>query len=147
MDGSIAYCDAGNVRMGPCKWQCGGCNFDPAFALRVGCTSISDVGSCPPGWERAVCRCTDLCPQLRVPSAPPSLMLLDGGALEVARPLQGYASSHGMRRLAVISVAAGAGMLRVALDAASAGDELVLANGTFMGSGWALWTRQITRCS
>ena len=39
------------------------------------------------------------------------------------------------RRLAVINVQPGAGTLQAALNAASAGDELILANGTYTGSG------------
>ena len=39
------------------------------------------------------------------------------------------------RRLAVINVHPGAGSLQAALNAASAGDELVLADGTYTGSG------------
>ena len=39
------------------------------------------------------------------------------------------------RRLAVINVQPGAGTLQAALNAVSAGDELVLADGTYTGSG------------
>ena len=39
------------------------------------------------------------------------------------------------RRLAVVYVSPGAGTLQAAFDAAAAGDELVLAGGTYTGSG------------
>ena len=42
--------------------------------------------------------------------------------------------SHVTRRLAVINVQPGAGTLQAALNAASAGDELVLADGTYTSS-------------
>ena len=40
-----------------------------------------------------------------------------------------------VRRLATMTVLPGAGTLQAALDAASAGDILELADGTYMGSG------------
>ena len=44
-------------------------------------------------------------------------------------------SSHVTRRLTVIIVQPGAGTLQAALDGVSAGDELVLADGVYTGSG------------
>ena len=44
-------------------------------------------------------------------------------------------SSRVTRRLAVINVQPGAGTLQTALNGASAGDELVLADGSYTGSG------------
>ena len=44
-------------------------------------------------------------------------------------------SSRVTRRLAVINVQPGAGTLQTALSGASAGDELVLADGSYTGSG------------
>ena len=67
-------------------------------------------------------------PPVRAP--PPSGKLSDlGKALVVAD------SMHVARRLATINVSPGAGTLQTALDAASAGDTLVLADGTYTGSG------------
>ena len=43
-------------------------------------------------------------------------------------------SSPVTRRLAVVSVSPGVGTLQAAVNAASAGDELVLADGTYTGA-------------
>ena len=50
-------------------------------------------------------------------------------------PLMVPSSSHVTRRLTVIIVQPGAGTLQAALDGVSAGDELVLADGVYTGSG------------
>lgn len=131
--GASACCDARNVSIGPCEWQCGGCNFHADFARKVGCAVTSSTGSCRRGWERAVCSCTNPCPEQPLPPAPP--LMLSESLLDVVRPWRGNASSHVARRMSGTSVAAGAGTLQAALNAASDGDELVLADGKYTGSG------------
>ena len=72
--GGSACCSSGNVSIGPCEWKCGvGCNFHPDFTVSAGCTGASLEGSCRPGWERAVCSCTNPCPlsSLAREAAPP----------------------------------------------------------------------------
>ena len=63
----------------------------------------------------------------------------DGASVSFdASPLMNVSAaslSHVTRRLVQINVQPGAGTLQAALDAASNGDELVLANGTYTGSG------------
>ena len=59
-----------------------------------------------------------------------------GRGIDTAPPLVNASiASRVTRRLAVIDVQPGAGTLQAALNAASDGDELVLANGTYTGSG------------
>ena len=59
-----------------------------------------------------------------------------GRGVDTAPPLVNASiASRVTRRLAVIDVQPGAGTLQAALNAASDGDELVLANGTYTGSG------------
>ena len=58
------------------------------------------------------------------------------GAPSALSDLNGtIATSHVMRRLAVIHVQPGAATLQTALNGATSGDELVLADGTYTGSG------------
>ena len=129
MGGASACCGPGNVNIGPCEWQCGGCEFHPDFTAKVGCTVASATGSCRQGWERAVCSCTNPCREQLLPPSPPLLLH------ESANPPEGYSSSRVTRRLSVINVSPGVGTLQDALNDASVGDELVLANGTYTGSG------------
>ena len=69
-------------------------------------------------------------PSLESTSSFESTILFDA-----APPAVNVSTSRAMRRLAVINVQAGVDTLQAALNAANYGDELVLANGTYTGSG------------
>ena len=66
-----------------------------------------------------------------VPAPPPP----SGKLRDLSKALVVADSMHVARRLATINVSPGAGTLQTALDNANAGDTLVLADGTFTGSG------------